>query len=191
MSRLVKQIEIEGKAAIALFDSGVHHSFVRRELLAGVPMCVLREPYRVRLAGRLIEVKEECIAIGTIEGLSFDAGVIPVDELGEADGHALDAIIGTFAMGKWEIKLHPENGTLDLGGLRRRTFTEYTIPQVEGRNRRPEGTPVFSRRLQPPDRGAHTAQSRRDGRAPAASRSAPRFCRPFGTSLVLGPESGG
>ncbi|MBM4039956.1 MAG: hypothetical protein FJ290_15745 [Planctomycetes bacterium] len=191
MSRLLKQIEIEGKPATALFDSGVRHSFVRRELLAGVPMCALREPYRVRLAEQVIEVKEEYIAIGAIEGLSFDAGVIPMDELGEADSQALDAIIGTFAMGKWEIRLDPERGTLDLEGLRRRTFTEYATPRTEGQKPRPEGTKGVSRRLQPPDRGAHTTQSRRDGRSSAASRSGPRVCRPFGTSLVLGPESGG
>jgi len=39
-------------------------------------------------------------------------------------------------------------------------------PQMRGQDHSPEGTAVDSRRLQPPERGAHTAQSQRDGRNP-------------------------
>jgi len=42
-----------------------------------------------------------------------------------ADGHELDALIGTLIMEQWEIKLDPRNGTLDLEGLRHREFTEF------------------------------------------------------------------
>ena len=125
MSRILKQIEIEGKPAIALFDTGAYHSYVRRELLAGVPIRTLPKPYHVGLGGRDIEVKEACVAIGAIEGLSFDAEVVPVDELGKADGHVLDVIIGALLMEKWEIRLDPKSGALDLDGLRRREFTEF------------------------------------------------------------------
>lgn len=125
MSRIMKQIEIEGKPAIALFDTGAWHTYVRRSLLAGVPIRVLPKPYRVGLGGREIEVKESCVAIGSIEGLSFDAEAIPIDGLGKADGHDLDVIIGALTMEKWEIKLDPKSGALDLEGLRRREFTEF------------------------------------------------------------------
>lgn len=125
MSRILKQIEIEGKPAIALFDTGACHTYVRRALLAGVPIRTLPKPYRVGLGGRDIEVNESCVAIGSIEGLSFDAEVVPVDELGRADGHDLDVIIGALVMEKWEIKLDPKSGALDLEGLRRREFTEF------------------------------------------------------------------
>jgi hypothetical protein len=48
-----------------------------------------------------------------------------VDELGKADGHELDILIGARTMEQWEIRLDPRTGTLDLEGLKRREFTEF------------------------------------------------------------------
>ena len=62
---------------------------------------------------------------GRIEGLAFDADAVPVAELGRADGHELDVLIGVLTMERWEIKLDPKSGTLDLEGLRRREFIEF------------------------------------------------------------------
>jgi len=62
---------------------------------------------------------------GTIEGLEFCADAVPVPILGKADGHERDAIISATTMEKWEMKLDPKAGTLDLEGLRRREFTEF------------------------------------------------------------------
>jgi hypothetical protein len=62
---------------------------------------------------------------GKIEGLDFLADAVPVAELGKADGYELDAIIGALTMERWEIKLDPRSGSLDLEGLRRREFTEF------------------------------------------------------------------
>lgn len=127
MSRIVKTVEIEGKPAVALFDTGAYQSYVRRELIAEVPKRTLPEPYRVGLGGKTIEVTEACVAIARIDGLSLDAEVVPVEDLGSADGHRLDAVIGALVMEKWEIKLDPRSGTLDLEGLRRREFTEFQV----------------------------------------------------------------
>ncbi len=125
MCRIMKEIEIEGKPAIALFDTGAYNSYVRRDLLADVPIRPVRKPFRVGLGGRDIEVTESCVANGSIEGLDFSGEFVPVDDLGRADGHELDVIIGALVMEKWEIKLDPKSGTLDLEGLRRREFTEF------------------------------------------------------------------
>lgn len=57
---------------------------------------------------------------GKIEGLSFTTEVVAVRELGRADGHRLDAIIGARTMEQWEKRLDPKSGALDLEGLRRR-----------------------------------------------------------------------
>ena len=62
---------------------------------------------------------------GEIEGLDFLADAVPVAELGRANGCELDAIIGALTMERYEIKLDPKAGVLDLEGLRRREFTEY------------------------------------------------------------------
>jgi hypothetical protein len=121
----MREIEIEGKPAVALFDSGAYNSYARRRLLIGAPTLPVRRPFRVALGGRDVEVKESCLANGSIEGLDFSGEFVPVDELGRADGHDLDVIIGALVMEKWEIKLDPKSGTLDLEGLRRREFTEF------------------------------------------------------------------
>ena len=125
MSRIIKQIEIEGKKAIALFDTGAYHSYIRQEFVSEIPKRIIPEPYHVGLGGKPIEVKEVCIAIGRIEGLSLDIEAVVIDEIGKADGHNLDVIIGALVMEKWEIKLNPKTGELDLEGLRRREFTEF------------------------------------------------------------------
>ena len=124
MGRIIKEIRIEGKPGVALFDTGSIHTYIRREFLAGVPKRSIAKPYKVALGGRQIEVRELCVALGEIEGLEFDAEAVPIDEIGRADGHELDAIIGALTMEKWEIRLDPRK-QLDIEGLRRREFTEF------------------------------------------------------------------
>lgn len=123
--KIMKEIEIEGKKAIALFDTGSFHTYVVRRLLEEVPKRSLPEPYKVALGGKTIEVKERCTIWGRIEGYGFDTYVIPIDDLGSIDGKVIDAIIGAETMEGWEIIPNPKDGTLDLSGLKRREFTEY------------------------------------------------------------------
>lgn len=125
MSRIGKEIEIEGKPAVALFDSGATFTYVRERLVAESPRRVVAPPVGVALGGQRIQVREQCFMVGKIEGLDFVTDAVPVADLGRADGHALDAIIGARTMEQWEIKLDPKTGTLDVEGLRRREFTEY------------------------------------------------------------------
>ena len=82
-------------------------------------------PVRVVLGGRDIEIRELCFVSGKIEGLGFIGDAVQVDDLGRANGHKLDVIIGALTMERWEIKLDPKSGELDLEGLRRREFIEY------------------------------------------------------------------
>lgn len=125
MSRIIKAIEIEGKPAKALFDTGAFHTYVRREYLAGVPLRPVAKPYDVSLGGQTFEVRERALINGKIDGLDFDTTAVPVDSLGHADGHDLDAIIGAITMEHWEITVNPKNASLGLEGLQRREFTDY------------------------------------------------------------------
>lgn len=75
--RIAKEIEIEGKKARALFDTGSMHTYVSRWLLEGVPIRTLSQPYRVALGGKVIDVREHCSVQATIEGLGFHTEVIP------------------------------------------------------------------------------------------------------------------
>jgi hypothetical protein len=125
MARIIKTIEIEGQPAVALFDTGALYSYVRATLVRGAPRRAVTPPARVALGGRDIEIRELCLMEGKIEGLDFLGDAVPVDDIGRADGHILDAIIGALTMERWEIRLDPRAGTLDLEGLRRREFTEF------------------------------------------------------------------
>lgn len=124
MARIIKEIEIEGKKANVLFDTGAWHTYIKKEFLRGVPKRDV-SPYTVALGGRNIEIKETYIIGGKIEGLDFDTMAVPIDELGRVDGQGLDAIIGAVTMEQWEINLFPKTQRLDLEGLRRREFTEF------------------------------------------------------------------
>lgn len=125
MARIIKSIEIEGQPATALFDTGATYTYIRSSLMANVPKKSMILPVRVVLGGQNIEIRELCFFEGKIEGLDFVGDAVAVDDLGRADGHQLDVIIGALTMERWEIKFDPKNSTLDLEGLRRREFTEY------------------------------------------------------------------
>jgi len=123
--RIVKEIEIQGKRATALFDTGSLHTYVAVSLLEGAPRQTLRHPYKVALGGRVIEVNVHCLVDGAIDGLEFMTSVVPVDKVGKVHGTEVDVIIGALTMEEWEIIPNPREGTLDLSGLKRREFTEF------------------------------------------------------------------
>lgn len=127
MSRVIKTIEIEGQPAKALFDTGAFHTYVLRSYVEGIPnrLVPVTRPYEVSLGGETFEVREQAVVNGKIEGLDFDAMVVPVDTLGKANGHELEVIIGAITMEAWETTVNPKDGSLGLEGLRRREFTEY------------------------------------------------------------------
>jgi hypothetical protein len=125
MGRIIKTIEIEGQSAVTLLDSGAVNSYVRADLVAKAPRTKAAKSVRVLLGGQTIDITELCLFNGKIEGLDFFADAVPVADLGAADGHKLDAIMGALTMERWEIKLDPKAGALDLEGLRRREFIEY------------------------------------------------------------------
>jgi hypothetical protein len=125
MGRIIKEIEIEGRPAMALFDTGAVHTCIRTRFLLNVPKRTILKRYKVALGGKEIEVREVCVALGRIEGLEFDAEAVPTDQIGRADGHELDAIIGALTMEKWEMRIDPKKQEVDLEGLRRREFTEF------------------------------------------------------------------
>lgn len=113
MARIIKTIEIEGQQATALFDTGALYTYARSYLVTDVPRIEVPNPPRVALGREIIEIQELCFIRGKIEGLDFVAEVVPVAELGQADGHELDALIGARTMEQWEIRLDPRTGTLD------------------------------------------------------------------------------
>ncbi len=125
MSRVIKAIEIEGQPVKALFDTGAFQSYVLRKYVKGATTQVVAKPYEVALGGETFEVREHALVNGKIEGLDFNTMVVPIDSLGKANGHDLDAIIGASTMNPWETTLNSSSGALGLEGLKRRKFIEY------------------------------------------------------------------
>jgi hypothetical protein len=124
MARTFKEIEIEGKQAHVLFDTGSMRSYVRKEYASDVRWRTV--PFRVGLGGRIYEIREACVLNCAIEGLGFDIEAHPVEELGyDERGRKIDAIIGALAMEKWVLIPDPKTGKIDLTALRKREFTEY------------------------------------------------------------------
>jgi len=116
---------------VALLDTGAMYSYVRFSLVGVVPRKAVTRPVRVTLGGRDINIRELCFIEGKIEGLDFFTEAVPLEEIGHADGHELDALIGARTMEQWEIRLDPRTGALDLEGLKRREFTEFTDSEVK------------------------------------------------------------
>ncbi len=125
MDRIIKTIEIEGQAAVALFDTGAVYTYVRSALIQRAPGRPVTRPAHVALGGKEIEIRELRLIEGKIEGLDFIADAVPVEDIGHADGQEFDALVGALTMERWEMKLDPKSLTLDLEGLRRREFTEF------------------------------------------------------------------
>jgi len=125
MGRIIKEIEIEGKRAVALFERRPVYTYVRATLVAQCPRVSVDPPVRVVLGGQRVQIRELCLLNGKIEGLGFAADAVPLPDPGRVDGHTLDAIIGATTMEKWEIRLDLKAQTLGLEGLRRREFIEY------------------------------------------------------------------
>jgi hypothetical protein len=118
------EIEIEGKKAYALFDTGSMPSYVRRELSSNVKRRIT--PFDVVLGGRVYRVAEVCLIECAIDGLPFDIEAHPVEDLGfDERGRRIDAVIGALAMEKWALTPNPKTGEIDLTALKKRELTEY------------------------------------------------------------------
>jgi len=124
LARTFKEIEIEGKKAYVLFDTGSMRSYVRNEFASKVRRRI--EPFYVGLGSRVYKIEETCLIICSIEGLKFDIEAHPVPDLGfDERGRRIDAIIGALAMEKWVLIPNPKTGEMDLTALRKREFTEF------------------------------------------------------------------
>lgn len=128
MSRILKEIEIEGHAAKALFDTGASYTYVKEDLL---PVKSVRKKvkksFSVNLGGHKIVVRELCLISGEIQGLSFETTAIPVKKIGRVDElqSEVDVLIGALTMEQWAIIPIPRTGELNLDGLKKREFTEF------------------------------------------------------------------
>ena len=125
MSRIVKEIGVEGRQLRALFDSGSLRSYITVE---SRPSATRKgRPISVGLGGTVRQLDERCDFTAKIDDLEFDMTAYVVQELGETEHGRLDVLVGALTMEEWYIKLDPQKGELDLSGLRKGEFTEFTV----------------------------------------------------------------
>lgn len=128
MARTFKTIEIEGKEAFVLFDTGSLRSYVRGDFASPIRWKIAA--ITVGLGGRSVTVEEACALNCAIDGLEFDIESHPVEEIGtDEKGKKIDAIIGALAMEKWGLAPDPRTGEIDLTLLRKREFTEFWLKE--------------------------------------------------------------
>lgn len=124
MARTFKNIQIEGKEALVLFDTGSIRSYVRKEFASEIKRRT--NPFKVGLGGFSFEINEVCLLNCEIEGLEFDIEAHPVEDLGSDEyARRIDAVIGALAMEKWALIPDPRTGSIDLTALRKREFIEF------------------------------------------------------------------
>jgi len=75
VSRTFLEIEIEGKRAYALFDTGSLRSYIRREFPSDVKRRIT--PFDAGLGGRVYRITEVCLVECAINGLPFDIEAPP------------------------------------------------------------------------------------------------------------------
>ena len=124
MARTFKNIEIEGKTAFVLFDTGSIRAYVRKEFASKIRWRTV--PFKIGLGGRLFDIDEACVLNCAIEELEFDIEAHSVEEIGlDEYGRRIDAIIGALGMEKWGLIPNPKTGEIDLTALRKREFIEF------------------------------------------------------------------
>jgi len=124
MARTFKNIQIEGKEAFVLFDTGSLRSYVRKEFASETRRKTI--PFKVGLGGYSFEIDESCLLTCEIDGLEFDIEAHPIKGLGTDEyGRRIDAVIGAIGMEKWGLIPDPRTGEIDLTVLRKRKFIEF------------------------------------------------------------------
>lgn len=124
MARTFRGIQIEGREAFALFDTGSLRSYVQKAFVSNIREKV--PSFKVGLGGHSLELDEACLLSCALEGLGFDVKAHPVEELGRDErGRRIDAIIGATAMEEWGLIPDPRTGSIDLTLLRKREFVEF------------------------------------------------------------------
>jgi hypothetical protein len=123
LSRIIKEINIEGERVTALFDTDSERSYVVKKRVKS-SYCKNIAGFGVTLDGKRHKIKQRCLYRCEIDGLPFSMSAHLIDGIGEIDGRKIDILIGATTMKEREIKVSPDERELDLTGLKKREFTE-------------------------------------------------------------------
>ncbi|MFQ6032104.1 MAG: hypothetical protein ACE5K2_04205 [Candidatus Zixiibacteriota bacterium] len=125
MGRVYDTIVLDSKSLHALFDSGVVHNYITKEVAEGLTTQVIPEPFEVGLGGKTQTVSDACLVVGRVQDRLFDFSAHVIEDIGrDENGKEIDVIIGATEMQRWNIKIDPKDEKLDLSRFRKE-FIEY------------------------------------------------------------------
>lgn len=125
MSRIFREMEVNGVRYWTLFDSGARGSYVTRSVSEHLPGGTLRKSVERRLGGYTFSIDRVCTLIGSVEDYEISTVAMVVDHLfPDEHGRGIEIIIGAEAMELWGIGMDMANRRLD--------FTHYAREATEG-----------------------------------------------------------
>ena len=140
MGRIRCDIEIGGRPAWTLFDSGSRNTYVTAGVARRLPRRKLQRTYNVRLGGRLHRLREALLLEAQIQRRPIDTDAYVIDSIGlDDDGKEIQVLFGALAMQKWGIQLDLRRERLDLTHYPKE-FVEFLAPR-RGPPRRSQESP--------------------------------------------------
>jgi hypothetical protein len=115
MGRIRQMIQVDGREAWTLFDSGARNTYVVPEVAALLATAKLPRPTHTRLGGETKTSTVAAVLVGELQGKPFHTEAMVIDRIGtDEEGKPIEILFGALAMQQWGIRLVPETETLDL-----------------------------------------------------------------------------
>ena len=124
MGRIVKEIVVDKKKLMAVFDTGSERSYIIKDVIPSGSRCTEISPFEVGFGGKKHIIRKRCTIKGKIDNLDFDFSAHLIDTIGDIDRKKIDVVIGATAMEEWDINPLPDGKKLDLRSLKKREFVE-------------------------------------------------------------------
>jgi len=125
MGRVRQMINIHGRNAWALFDSGARNTYIVPEIAEQLVTTTLPRPTYTKLGGETKASSQAAVLVGEVDGKPFHTEAMVIDCIGnDEDGKAVEILFGALAMQQWGIRLILEQEKLDLSHYPTE-FTEF------------------------------------------------------------------
>jgi len=125
MGRVRTELQLNGRKAWTLFDTGARNSYVVPEVAKDHPALALRQPFEVALGGARHSLTRRVQIEASIEDKPIVLDAFVMDSLGnDEDGKAIEVLFGALDMQRWGIRPVPDEERLDLSHYTKE-FIEY------------------------------------------------------------------
>jgi len=125
MGRIRQLVNVQGRSAWTLFDSGARNTYIIPEVAAELSTTNLPRPTYTKLGGETKVSSQAAVLIGEVDGKPFHTEAMVIDRIGDdEEGKAIEVLFGALAMQQWGIRLIPEEEKLDLSHYPTE-FTEF------------------------------------------------------------------